>query len=441
MSSMDILQGKRIGIMVGINSYMDIEIPKLSGAENDSKELFKLLVSKGKFENNEKYLLLGKSATQRTILELVSEIFRHDDKCELALFYFSGHGFIDKRGELYLSTYDVKKNDPYIGGIKVSDLKNEIYSSENKKNALLILDCCYSGTATKDTKEGDNNIKNIEPYFQKNIGGPVNESKEYGQGKFTIASSATDQVSWETHVEKHTGYNQPHTHGAFTYNLLQGLEGGAADEKTGIITLGSLQQYIDIKMAEDNKQRSFVNKSQQESNINKILIALSEELYVSQVKTIENELFNNVNNLTLSFPNILNIVDGAKKLKELKEINPNNELISNMTNSISNLWNSFCSNVMSWLYDLNEDVKTYIERKTETYFIMNLIDYMSKLESDLLVNIDKNYLTYLMIFGNESKNKNVYNDIDDPKLNTLLRKLEPIFKKDKLPKENLNERN
>ena len=61
----------------------------------------------------------------------------------MALFYFSGHGFVDKSGDLYLSTYDVSKKDPYIGGINVDDLRDQIYTSENKNNAIMILDCCF----------------------------------------------------------------------------------------------------------------------------------------------------------------------------------------------------------------------------------------------------------------------------------------------------------
>src|SRR5215204_738007 len=253
MSSTDLFKGKRTVIAVGINAYKDNSITQLSGAENDAQEFFRLLTSQeGGFENNEKNLLQGEHATQRNIIERISEIFRNDEKYEIALFYFSGHGFLDKKDELYLSTYDVHKSDPYLGGIRIDELRRQIYSSENKQNAILILDCCFSGAATKDTKNGNTEIKDVQPYLETNIG--YNADKEnYGESgiKFTIISSATDQLSWEVKDCTHQENSQPHVHSYFTYYLLQGLEGSAADENSGIITLGSLQQYIDTTMSKD----------------------------------------------------------------------------------------------------------------------------------------------------------------------------------------------
>jgi len=89
MSSNDLFKGKRTVIAVGINTYKDLSIPQLSGAENNAQEFFRLLTSQeGGFENNEKNLLRGEDATQINISERISEIFRNDEKYEIALFYF-----------------------------------------------------------------------------------------------------------------------------------------------------------------------------------------------------------------------------------------------------------------------------------------------------------------------------------------------------------------
>src|SRR5215204_5548126 len=98
-------------MIAGVDAYEDTEIPILSGAENDAKELFELLSSKtGEFvEDKNKCLFLGGRATQRNILKQISDIFRQDEIFDLALFYFSGHGFVDKNEDLYLATYDVDK--------------------------------------------------------------------------------------------------------------------------------------------------------------------------------------------------------------------------------------------------------------------------------------------------------------------------------------------
>ncbi len=283
--SADIKIGKKIAIVVGIDEYDDKDIPQLEGAEYDAKELFELLTSEaGGFVNEEKNLLINKQARQRNILDRISEVFRKDEEFDIALFYFSGHGFLDKKDELYLSTYEVHKNDPYIGGIRIDELRRQIYSSKNKQNTILILDCCFSREVTKHTKDGSTNIKDIRPFLESSIG--YNTDKENygeGEGKFTIVSSATDKVSWEVKDCIHQVNSQPHIHGAFTYYLLQGLEGGATDENSGMITLGSLQQYIDTKMSKDRRQILYTNTSQG-TNINNILIALSIPKYKDNIE-------------------------------------------------------------------------------------------------------------------------------------------------------------
>jgi uncharacterized caspase-like protein len=432
LSSTDLFKGKRTAIAVGINTYKDLSIPQLSGAENDAQEFFRLLTSQeGGFERNEKNLLRGEDATQRNIIERISEIFRNDEKQEIAIFYFSGHGFLDKKDELYLSTYDVDKKDPYIGGIRIDDLRRQIYSSENKQNAILILDCCFSGAATKDTKDGSGEIKDVRPYLETNIG--INADKENygeGEGKFTITSSATDKVSWEVKDRTHQSNSQPHVHGAFTYHLLQGLEGGAADENSGIITLGSLQQYIDTKMSEEKKQNSYKHASQA-TNINNILIALSITKYKDNIENLVNEI-----NQYLeippesSFPDIKYVIAGAKKLKELKSINPTNQSINTINERISSQLESYKQGVINWCISLADDVVFEIEKNTNTRrgFIEDFRNQAASLQCETLAGIDVEWKSFLISIGNEVRNKNNYLNKNDPKLGTLLTNLSVSYK-------------
>ncbi len=432
MSSTDLFKGKRTAIVVGINTYEDPSIPQLSGSENDAQELFNLLTSqKGGFERNEKNLLRGEDATQRKIIERISEIFRKDEKHEVALFYFSGHGFLDKKDDLYLSTYDIDKNDPYIGGIRIDDLRRQIYSSENKQNAILVLDCCFSGTATKDTK-GDTEIKNVRPYLESNIGNSADKEdygKGEGEGKFTITSSAIDKVSWEVKDCTHQENNQPHVHGAFTYYLLQGLEGGAADVNSGIITLGSLQQYVDTKMSEEKKQISYTHASQA-TNINKILIALSITKYKDNIENLVNEINQYLDIPESSFPDIKYVIAGAKKLKDLKNINPTNQSIKTINERILSQLELYKQGVINWCISLPDDVVFKIEdnRTTRRGFIEDFRNQAASLQGDTLAGIDVEWKGFLISIGNEVRNNNIYTDKNDTKLGTLLTNLSVSYK-------------
>ena len=58
----------------------------------------------------------------------------------------------EENNEGYLAPYDMDPEDPFVSGINMEDLKKAIYKSKNKASVIIILDCCYAGIATKDTK-------------------------------------------------------------------------------------------------------------------------------------------------------------------------------------------------------------------------------------------------------------------------------------------------
>ncbi|MGB9168953.1 MAG: caspase family protein [Nitrososphaeraceae archaeon] len=220
-----------------------------------------------------------------------------------------------------MSTYDVNKNDPYVGGLKLDDLRKQIYSSESKRNAIIVLDCCYSGVATEDTRGGET-IKDLTPVLDRNIGNI--KDRNYGSGKFIISSSANDQVSWGMTDCTHFGdYKEPHPHSEFTYYLLEGIRGAAADETTGEITLIFLCQYINQKLSEKNKQNSYMTFSEG-SNLNAITIALSVDKFDYYITSLEKTIKERFPEGDSSFPPISYISDCAKKLNELKSKNPDN---------------------------------------------------------------------------------------------------------------------
>jgi uncharacterized caspase-like protein len=429
LSSVDLLKGNRTAIAVGINTYKEPGIPQLTGAENDAQELFKLLASqKAGFENNPKNLILGEEATQRNISERISEIFRNDKKYEIALFYFSGHGFLDKKEELYLATYDIDEKDPYIGGIRIDDLRRQIYTSDKKQNAILVLDCCFSGTATKDTNAKGNEIPDPRLYLETNIGYNT-EQEQYGEGegKFTITSTAANKASYEVKDCIHQENNQPHVHGALTYYLLQGLEGAAANPNSGIITLGSLQQYIDTKMYEDKKQKSYTHGSQV-TNINNILIALSITKYKDNLENLVTEINQYLDIPDSSFPIIKYVIAGAKKLKELKSINPTNQSITTINERITSQLELYKKNVINWCIALPDDIVFKIENNTTRGFIDDFRRQVGALQCNTLSDIDEKWKRFLNSIGNEVRNNINYTDKNDPNLDPLLANLSANYK-------------
>ena len=71
-----------------------------------------------------------------------------------------------------------------------------------------------------------------------------------------LASSEPDKVSREINDCIHDDNDSPHSHGIFSYHLIEGLNGKAADPDTGIITIDNLKKYISTEMVEVEKRHN-----------------------------------------------------------------------------------------------------------------------------------------------------------------------------------------
>lgn len=135
---------KRQGIVIGIDEYEDKDIPKLEGAKFDAIEVYEKLSASegGLFEISPDHYLIGQKATYRNIRKAISDLFRKPDACNIAVFYFSGHGFVDGNGHGYIAPRDMASEDAFICGISMEEIRKVISESVNKTNIVMILDCC-----------------------------------------------------------------------------------------------------------------------------------------------------------------------------------------------------------------------------------------------------------------------------------------------------------
>ena len=226
-------------VVIGINNYQDQEkIRPLKGAENDAREICDSLKNYGGFDIL--HFLTADNATFANIRQAISDLFWRTDDCEMAVFYFSGHGFQDGYGQGYIAPYDIKYAEPFVRGIRTQELKEFFLASKGKQSALLILDACHSGVAT----EGRKGLVNLTP-LSKSLEPSDEETPTRGSGRFILASSRADQESREINCwHKIRGENESeHFHGAFTFHLLEGLNGQAAGSDNQV-TLGRLHTYL-----------------------------------------------------------------------------------------------------------------------------------------------------------------------------------------------------
>lgn len=197
----------RKALIVGINDY---PLSPLEGCVNDANSLGTTLESNGDGSPNFDVRLLTCPTMEikRSVLrEAVEQLFSADE--DMALFYFSGHGFIKSTGG-YLVTIDAAKYDEGVSMDEILALANQ----SRVKNKIIILDCCHSGAMGTPSLNGSS-------------------TAQLSEGMSVLTASRDIEFALESNGE-----------GVFTSLVIDALKGGAADIR-GNITPGALYAYVD----------------------------------------------------------------------------------------------------------------------------------------------------------------------------------------------------
>lgn len=217
---------RKVALVAGVNSYPTMP---LSVCVDDAKEMCAVLSMPEYGYDVE--TLLNESVTRRQLSESLVTLFR--TKAEDYLFYFAGHGLSTDIG-VYLATCDA---DSVEAGIDLDYLKRLITRLAPKDSrVLIILDCCHAGAATARSLSPVVSNTRSEAMAHAVAGLP--------QGRAVLAACKDDESALE---------NRALGHGIFTYHLLRGLMGEAADG-SGIVTVGGLYEYVSACMVESGYQ-------------------------------------------------------------------------------------------------------------------------------------------------------------------------------------------
>ena len=225
-------------IIIGIAKYDDPNIEQLNFANRDAVFFADYLMSAsgGLVPKENIKLLLDSAATFGEVYNALRWVSYNCKENDRVYFYFSGHGAIENRNMFkngYLLLYKTTAVAFAGSGFSIDLLNDEItnLSVNNKAKVIVITDACHSGKL---------NEKNFKGNFF--VGEQLMLKKE---NEIRMASCKSGQVS----VEKtYWGGGR----GAFSYYLLNGLQGGLADANNDkIISLGELKTYLQNKIASD----------------------------------------------------------------------------------------------------------------------------------------------------------------------------------------------
>lgn len=220
----------RRAVLVAASRFEDPAFPPLRFAVRDAERLQAILEDPALGGFDQVVMLANPPGNVARIgLERTA---RACDPGDVLLFYFSGHGKLDRDGSLALAMSD--SDTAVLGATSlVSDELKRILNLSKASQKIMILDCCYSGAVGVLGFKGalGDSIENLAQNFR---------------GSFLLAASQRFERAWE---------NEENEAGALTNALVEGVRTGAAS-KSGQdeITLSEIASYVKRTVPQDSPQ-------------------------------------------------------------------------------------------------------------------------------------------------------------------------------------------
>jgi tetratricopeptide (TPR) repeat protein len=224
-------EGNTYALLVGISAFQDKTIKPLEFAHADAIELSNLIRSPraGAIPADNVVTLPNEKATQAAIRSAIETHLKARAGANDTIFLFiASHGaMVDKKG--YIVAYDSNPQELATSGIPMDDIRELFETQLSKvKRLYLYVDVCHAGNVGQiDTKADDK----------------VTERALVAKDlqMFGMLAAQKNQVAFE-------GVNYGGGHGAFSFFLMEALNGLADFNSDGRVTMSELSDYVQDKV-------------------------------------------------------------------------------------------------------------------------------------------------------------------------------------------------
>ena len=232
--------GQTYALLIGVSKYQRPELA-LQYAHADATTFAQLLQSPrgGGLPANNVLLLTDAQATTAAVRNGFQDFLkRRATKNDTVIIFVAGHGTVEIPGSrnAFILTYDSDPQDLTTTGLPMAELQSLFEEQLTKVGrVLLFVDVCKAGTIGTI----QNNTVNTNVQQLGDIQGDL----------FGLLASRPREVSFE-------GPQFGGGHGAFSYYMLKGLEGGADADGNKTVTASELIDYVndEVPNATGNKQ-------------------------------------------------------------------------------------------------------------------------------------------------------------------------------------------
>ncbi|MGH3720236.1 MAG: caspase, EACC1-associated type [Pseudonocardiaceae bacterium] len=203
----------RSALLIGCSDYTDPNFRQLPAPVQDV-DAFRRVLADPEIGEFEVETSLNKASWE--VSEQIEHFFADRKPDDLLLLYFSCHGVLNDKTQLYFATTNTKEQRLGSTAISARWVKEQMDHSRSQR-IVLLLDCCYSGAFARGAKRGS-------------ASAGVVLGQLGGRGRVVITASGKMEQAWESE---------------FTNAVVHGLETGEADlNGDGQVSVDELYHYV-----------------------------------------------------------------------------------------------------------------------------------------------------------------------------------------------------
>jgi len=218
-------------LAIGVSDYADERID-LEYADNDAEMIARMLATQQGvlFQKVNSRVLVNEQATREEILRGMSEFLGQASSQDVVLIFMAGHGLQDRQTQTYYFVpHNANARNLIYNGLPMPMFDEACKRLQSHVDKLVLwLDTCHAGALSVSARGVD-------------TGEDLAEALDKAQGRYILSASMAGEESLENESYRMEG--EERAHGAFTYSLLRGLSGQAADD-SGVVWLSDLFSHV-----------------------------------------------------------------------------------------------------------------------------------------------------------------------------------------------------
>jgi len=212
-------------VAVGVSDYRQEEL-NLQYADSDARAIATALERQGGgplYRAVNTLVLTNDEVTRESILDGLTRFLKQAAANDVAVIFLAGHGVQDRvSGSYYFLPFPATADNLLTAGLRMSDLDEMLrLVRQSVRGTVLMLDTCHAGAL----QLGSGRLAADEAASRLSV----------GENAFLLAATRPGEQSQET---------PQLAHGAFTYALLAGLDGGADLDRDGWISVAEWFGYV-----------------------------------------------------------------------------------------------------------------------------------------------------------------------------------------------------